>query len=466
MVTQYDKGLPYIGVALDILRDPLEPMKRMNRAGDKLLAFKFFGAPSYMATHPDSVREVLVTKARYFRKADAEMALMGRFMGKGLVTNNDHAFHKQQRKLAQPAFHMQRITTYADVIVDYTQAMLDEWSIGEVRDIRREMAELTMYVVSKTLFDADRDSMSDSARDLAKAIESFQDVTDSNFGLPIPLPAWLPTKRNRTFKKSKAFVDATLLQIIQERRESGEDKGDLLSMLLAAQDEQGSGMDDAQLLDEVITLFAAGHETTSNALMWTWYLLSQHPNVMERLRDEVTDVLGDRNPTLADLRELPYVEMVIKEAMRVYPPVYALNGRLANEDVEIVGHTIPKGSYVLVSTYGLHHDPRYFEEPERFDPERFSAENEPSIPKYAYIPFGAGPRVCIGNSFAMMEAQLILATMVRQVELEILPLQTIEPLTQITMSNKTGMHMRVVGRNRPKTPSPIKAAVPQPIAYQ
>ncbi len=452
MINQYEKGLPYVGVAFDFLRDPLTMMRTMNRRGDKLLTFKFFGAPSFMATHPDSVREVLVTKARFFRKADVEMELMGRFMGKGLVTNNDQPFHKQQRKLAQPAFHMQRIASYADVIVEYTQSMLDQWSVGEVRDIRREMVELTMFVVSKTLFDADRDSMSDSAREIGEAIESFQDVTDSSFGLPIPIPTWLPTKRNRTFKKSKAFVDATLLEIIQERRESGEDKGDLLSMLLAAQDEQGGGMDDAQLLDEVITLFAAGHETTSNALMWTWYLLSQHPDVMQKLRDEVSTVLIGRNPTLADLRDLPYVEMVIKEAMRIYPPVYALNGRLANEDVDILGEHVPEGSYVLVSPYGLQHDPRYFPNPDRFDPERFNVQNEATIPKYAYIPFGAGPRVCIGNSFAMMEAQLILATMAQQIKLEIIPEQTIDFLTQITLSNKTGMHMRVMDKRQKADP--------------
>jgi cytochrome P450 len=448
MISHYESRVPYVGIAHDLLRDPLTMMRKMNRSSDKLLTFKFFGAPSFMVTHPESVREVLVTKARFFRKADAEMALMGRFMGKGLVTNNDHAFHKQQRKLAQPAFHMQRITAYADVIVDYTQAMLDEWHVGEVRDLRREMTDLTMFIVSKTLFDADRDSLSDSARKIGAAIESFQDVTDSNFGLPIPLPAWVPTKRNRLFRRSKAYVDATLLEMIQQRRESGEDKGDLLSMLLAAQDEQGGGMDDAQLLDEVITLFAAGHETTSNALMWTWYLLSTHPDVMQRLRAEVTAVLGERNPTLTDLGNLPFVEMVIKEAMRLYPPVYSLNGRMANEDVEILGERIPKNSYVMVSPYGMHHDPRFFADPERFDPERFSAENEPAIPKYAYIPFGAGPRVCIGNNFAMMEAQLILATMARQLSLEILPAQSIDYLPQITLSNKTGMHMRIVAQRR------------------
>ena len=443
-----ENGLPYIGKALSFLKSPIDEFGRIAIQYPDIMRMKFFGGYGYHIKHPDLVREVLITNARKFRKADLEMELMGKFLGNGLVTNNNWDSHKRQRKLAQPAFHMQRIAGYADTIADYTDAMLNEWQAGEVRDISEEMRQLTMYVVSKTLFDADRDGLATAVHEIGEAMDTFQRYTDDFFGLPIQIPMWVPTRKNRQFKAAKQFMDETLYEIIRQRRASGEDKGDLLSMLLMSQDDDGSGMSDQQLLDEVITLFAAGHETTSNALTWTWYLLSQHPEIMAKVQLEVDTVLDGRLPTLADLRELPYTLMVIKESMRVYPPVYALNGRIANEDVQIGDYLIPEGSYVVVSPWELHHDPRLFEQPERFDPERFSAENEPKIPRYAYLPFGAGPRVCIGNSFAMMEAHLILATMVQRFNFTLLPEQVIELQPQITLSSKHGLRMRVGNRER------------------
>lgn len=441
------KGLPWIGVARQLFNSPTDLLIDMPKHDPNITAFKIFGAKAYVVNNPELVREVLVTKGKSFRKADVEMKLMGRFMGNGLVTNNNPEHHKRQRKLAQPAFHHRRIASYAEIMVDYTEKMLDEWTVGEVRDLSREMRDLTMYIVAKTLFDADRDDMSSDAGKLGHAIETFQEYTDGDFGLPITLPDWLPTKRNRQFKRDKEFVDQTLLKIINNRRASGEDKGDLLSMLLVAQDEDGGGMGDQQLLDEVITLFAAGHETTSNALTWTWYLLAQHPEIAAQMRVELDDVLQGRTPTLHDLADLPYTLMVLKESMRLMPSVYALNGRVANEAVQIGDYHFPKGQFVIVSPIALHHSPHLWDEPDRFDPERFNAENEPNIPRYAYLPFGAGSRVCIGNAFAMMEAHLILATMAQRFDFELLPTQKIELLPQITLSSKYGMHMRVLPRD-------------------
>lgn len=438
------KGNRWFGIVNQFINSPVETLIKLGQAHPDIVSFKTLGKTGYLVNSPELVREVLVTKGKSFRKVDAEMELMGSFMGNGLVTNNNPAHHKRQRKLVQPAFHHRRIAAYAEVMVDYTVQMLDGWEVDEVRDLSHEMRDLTMYIVAKTLFDADRNDISSDAGKLGHAMETFQAYTDENFGLPFRIPLWVPTRRNRRFNADKQFVDQTLRNIIDARRASGEDKGDLLSMLLMGQDEDGSGMDDRQLLDEVITLFAAGHETTSNALTWTWYQLSQHPDVQARMYAEIETALQGRTPTLHDLKALPYTLMVLKESMRLLPSVYALNGRFSNEDVQIGNYLIPKDRWVLVSPVALHRNPRLWDEPERFDPERFNAENEPNIPRYAYLPFGAGARVCIGNSFAMMEAQLILATMAQRFTFELLPTQKIELLPQITLSSKHGMHMRLL----------------------
>ncbi|MCA9924007.1 MAG: cytochrome P450, partial [Anaerolineales bacterium] len=240
-------------------------------------------------------------------------------------------------------------------------------------------------------------------------------------------------------------------QIIAERRETAvngkvTDTGDLLSMLMLSVDEAGEFMDDKQLRDEVATLFAAGHETTSNALSWTWYLLAQHPHIEARLHEELDSVLAGRQPTLADLPNLPYSLQIIKEAIRLYPPAWVLNGRLALEDVQLGGYTVPKGSTVFVSPYVMHHLPQYFAEPEQFKPERFTPEFEKSLPKFAYMPFGGGARICIGNAFAMMEAQLILATIAQQVRLQIAQTQPVHYKPQITLTAENGIRMRVMER--------------------
>ena len=445
-------GLPWIGIARDFLQNPLDSMTHLATLDDELVEFTFFGSKAFMVNSPELLRELLVTKARQFRKSDDEVERMGRFMGKGLVTNNDPAHHMRQRKLVQPAFHHRRIAAYAEVMVDYTAEMLNEWPVNGRLDISEAMRNLTMYIVAKTLFDADRADLSSEATHIGEAIDSFQHTSEADFGLPITLPEWLPTPRNRAFRAAKQTVNDILRRIIEERRASGQDRGDLLSMLLMAQDEDGSGMDDQQLLDEAITLFVAGHETTSNALLWTWYLLAQHPDIEAKLHEELDGVLNGRLPTLNDLPNLPYTLMIIKESMRLYPPVYSLNGRVANEDVMLGNYLIPKNSYLVISQWALHRDPRIFADPLRFDPERFSPENEPAIPKYAYLPFGAGPRVCIGNSFAMMEAHLIIATIAQRFRLSLPPETAVTLNPQITLTVANGLPMQVTTRQNSLTP--------------
>jgi cytochrome P450 len=294
-----------------------------------------------------------------------------------------------------------------------------------------------MRIIAKTLFDANLD---DTAA-IGDAITVALHEVDDRFNRLILLPNWAPTASNRAMKDAVAKLDAIIQRFIDDRRASGEDKGDLLSMLLMARDEDTDGvMTDKQVRDEAMTLFGAGHETTAHALSWTWYALSQHPDAEARLHAELAEVLGGRAPTLEDLPRLKYTEQVVKEAMRLYPPAWTTT-REAIADIELGGYPIRKGEVVVLPIYTIHRDPRYFPDPERFDPDRFSPEREKDIPKYAYLPFGGGPRVCIGNAFALMEARLIVATMAQRFSFSVAPGQIIEPQRMFTLRPKNGMRM-------------------------
>jgi cytochrome P450 len=449
-----DKTIPgpdepfFIGSLRPFQADPPQFLATLAREYGPIARFSLFSRTLYLISDPDLVREILVTNHKRFPKSDVGLKVMRRFLGIGLLTSEGE-YHRQQRKLAQPAFHMQRIAGYADIMTDYTQWHLATWQDGDVRDISEEMMALTMYVVSKTLFDADMDDMQGAARSVGEAIHVLQQVTNDEFKLPFLLPTWVPTRTNRRRKAQRAVLHNTLERIIDERRSAGngrvQDTGDLLSMLLLARDDAGQPLSKEQLLAEVVTLFAAGHETTANTLTWTWYLLSQHPAVEARLHDEVDQRLAGRLPTLADLPHLPYTEMVIKEALRLCPPAWSLATRQATADTEINGYLIPKDGLVFISPYALHRLPQYYPDPERFEPERFSPEREKLLPRYAYIPFGAGPHVCIGNSFAMMEAQLLLATIAQRFRLTLLQ-ETVETEPLITLGVKDGLRMMVTER--------------------
>jgi cytochrome P450 len=394
----------------------------------------------------------LVTKADSFPKAERDITILSKFLGNGLLTSEGD-FHKKQRKLAQPVFHRQRIQSYAETMVAYTNQVVGNWRDGESHQICDEMMSLTMFIVAKTLFDADMDDMAGEVETIGQAIEDLQAISNAEYRTFIILPEWVPTRNNRLRKKGRAVMYGIIDRLIAERRATAvngriADTGDLLSMLLLAQDEDGRTMSDNQVRDELVTLFAAGHETTSNALAWSWYLLSQHPDVEARLHQEVDEVLNGRLPTLQDLPQLPYTEMVLKEAMRLYPPAWTLNTRQAVEDTAVGDYLIPKDRLIFVSPYVMHRRPEFFPDPERFDPERFTPENEKELPRYAYVPFGAGPRVCIGNSFAMMEAHLILATIAQRFRLALDPNQEIELNPLITLSPKYGLKMRVIKREK------------------
>lgn len=411
---------------------------------------KFGWVTFYMITDPDLMHEILVERPEEFYKLKLIKYALGPFLGNGLLTNEGD-FWKRQRKLAQPAFHAKRIESYANVMVDYAQKMLSRWHTGEERRIDREMMKLTLNIVAKTLFDADVSGDADRVGELlTRILEASNDRLNAAF----QIPDWVPTAKTRQMHHDIAELDAIIQRFIDERRRSGEDKGDLLSTLLQARDDDGSGMDDQQLRDELMTIFLAGHETTAMNLTWTWYLLMQHPEIMERLKHEVDSVLGDRPATLADLPNLKYAEMVIKESMRLYPPAPSV-GREPVQDIQLGGYPIKKGAILTLSIYGLHHNPKIFPNPEVFDPERFSPENEKNIPRYGYLPFGAGPRVCIGNSFALMEARLILATMVQHIDLSLVPGQKIVPKQLVTVRPANGISATVKMRETEKTTVPV-----------
>jgi cytochrome P450 len=441
-------GAPIAGLTSDMLDDAPNFLLRMADEYGEIVQFKMFGKRFVLVSSPELIREVLVTQYESFPKADRDAKILGRFLGKGLVSNNDIPFHRTQRRLAQPAFHVHRINAYADVMVDYTERVMAGWQGGAVRDIAEEMMTLTMFIVSKTLYDADMETMVEQAQMIGDAIEIMQAASNEDYQGMVLWPEWLPTARNRRRKAVRAVLYDVIERLITERRAAGEieDTGDLLSMLLLAEYDDGTRMADQQVRDELVTLFAAGHETTSNALTWTWYLLSQHPDAEARLHAELDTVLGGRTPTLADLQALPFTLQTIKETLRLYPPAWILNGRSNSADVTVGPYVIPKDSTIFIAPYAMHRLPRYWDNPEQFDPDRFTPEREKELSRYVYMPFGGGPRICIGNSFALMEAHLVVATIAQRYRFELTPEQTIELNPQITLSNKTGMHMQIVGR--------------------
>lgn len=396
--------------------------------------------PIYVISDPALAREILVERAGEFHKAKLAKDAVAPFAGNGLFTNEGE-FWRRQRKLAQPAFHHGRIEAYGTTMVQQTQELLSSWRDGETRDIAEEMTKLTLGVVNKTLFDVDVRAQADRIGELMTIILTGANDRINSYDPILSRPA-----RQRREKEAIQELFAIIEGIIAEHRRHAEDNGDLLSMLLAARDEDGQPMSERQLRDEVITLFIAGHETTANALAWSFYLLSQHSEVTEKLMAELAPFTG-KSLGVRDLAQLPYSEWVVKETMRLYPPAGGVT-RQPIHDIELGGYRIAKGTTITIATYVMHHDPELFPEPERFDPDRFRPENEAKMQRYAYLPFGGGPRVCIGNSFAMMEARLILMTVLQHYELALAPGQQVRAEQLFTLRPKGGLKM-ILKHNQP-----------------
>ena len=391
----------------------------------------------YLLNHPDMIRDLLVTNHRMFSKSRA-LKVAQRLLGQGLLTSEGD-YHLRQRRLVQPAFHRQRMGGYAEVMANYAARTADRWQDGAQVNMAQEMMRLTLAIVGKTLFDAD---VEDEAPQIGEALtESLHAV--NRLLLPGgPTMEKLPLPANRRAEEARQVLNDAVYRIIQERRASGHDRGDLLSMLLEARDDDHDGgqMTDEQVRDEAMTLFLAGHETTANALIWTWYLLAQNPAEERRLHAELDQQLAGRLPTIDDLPNLPYTRMVLSEVMRLFPPAYVV-GRQPIEDYEVRGWVIPAGSTVFASQYVMHRDPRYWYDAERFDPLRWTADEIAKRPKFSYFPFSAGPRNCIGESFAWTEGILALATLAQRWRARLMPGLAVALEPMITLRPKHAIEM-------------------------
>ncbi|WP_308189951.1 cytochrome P450 [Nostoc sp. XA010] len=407
------KGHFIIGHIPEFQRDPIGFLSSCARKYGDFVRLRFGLQPVYLINHPDYIEEVLTNKSSHFQKP---RIMQGILLGNGLLTSEKSFWHRQ-RRLTQPAFHRDRISAYGDVMVAYTKRMLAKWQDGEIYDVQQEISHLTLSIVAKTLFDVDVANETEKIVDTMKVlVDSFNARATSLF----MLPERIPTPGNLRYLRSVQRLDKIVYSFIKQRRASNEDAGDLLSMLLYAESEDGSQMTDQQLRDEIMTLFIAGYETTANALSWTWMLLSQHPEVESKLIEELQTVLGERSPTVADLPQLPYAEMIISESMRLYPPIWSI-AREVVQECEIGGYILPAKTTVFMSQWVMHRDPRFFDRPDVFNPDRWTEDLIKRLPTFAYFPFGGGPRVCIGKRFAIMEMVLLLVTIAQKFRLTMVP---------------------------------------------
>ena len=431
------KNLPILGNLYTFRSNPLVFLTNAAREYGDLVYFRVAQQHMYLVNHPDYVREILVANQGNFIKSRG-LRRAKLLLGEGLLTSEGQ-HHLRQRRLVQPAFHRERLAGYASAMSECAVRWRDRWQAGSTLDVATEMPHLTLSIVARTLFSADVQS---EASQIGAAMTTVLELFRL---LLLPFSEYLdklPLPYVRRFQKARARLDATIYGLIRERRKSGEDTGDLLSMLLLAQDEDDRSvrMSDEQVRDEALTLFLAGHETTANALAWTWYLLSQHPEVERRLHSELDDVLQGRAPELADVPRLRYTEMILAEALRLYPPAWAI-GRMATGPFELGGFEIPAKSICILSPYLVQRDPRWFPNPENFDPDRWTPEARDARPKFSYFPFGGGARVCVGERFAWMEGVIVIAAIAQKWRLRLAPDQRVEPLPLITLRVKGGLRM-------------------------
>ena len=436
-----------IGSISEYKRDRLSFFLHVAQKCGDIGCFHFGPFPLILLNTSEFIHSVLVAHAYDFDKGVYMHNAFRPVIGNGLFISEGE-FHRKQRKLMAPAFQPLHLVSSADVMVGYGERMQEAWQDGKTIDIGREMTHVTMSIVVKVLFDAD---VFTEAGKLGVAITTILEHASYATSRFLPIPYNWPIPRHQRTKKALIVLRDRVQKMIDERRTSTEERGDFLSILLQAREEDGTGMSDEQIRDEALTLFGAGHETIATALTWAWYLLASHPKVYQKMQQEVDSVLQGRAPTYTDLAHLPYTLQVFKETMRLYPPAYAMS-RVALHDIELDGYLIRKMQTVAMSPYTIHRRPDYFPDPEKFEPERFTPENENQLPRYAYIPFGAGPRICIGNHFAMMEGHLLLATLAQRVTFEQVPEQHIvpDPSKTVTIRPKYGLKM-IVRRRKPRT---------------
>jgi cytochrome P450 len=439
------RAYPFFGNTFLARRDPLGTLARWAREYGDVIHYQFFGLPMYILVHPHDIEQVLLAKSNSFVKGITARANPELF-GNGLLTS-DGEFWRRQRRLANPAFHRESINRYAEITIEEAGRLLSRWEDGETRDIHQDMMNVTLKIVLRSLFGIEleqRGRIIERALDVIMRISAGVQAVISFLRIPTPM-------RRRYFRAVRE-LDGVVYELIAIGRErlkhdsaAGSVQKDLLTMLLLARDDDGNAMTDQQLRDEVITLLLAGHETTALNLSWTWYLLATNPDIEEQFHGELDRVVSGNSPQLADLARLPFTDRVLREALRLYPPAWRI-WRTAAEPFKVGEFVLPAGSNVVMSQWLTQRDSRWFPDPERFDPNRWTEDFAAKLPRFAYFPFGGGPRVCIGAGFATMEATLLLAAIAQRFRLRVLENQCVEPMVSITFRPKNGIKVELQQR--------------------
>ncbi|MDE3110308.1 MAG: cytochrome P450 [Acidobacteriota bacterium] len=443
------KGLPIAGSAFDLRDDPLNSMRRMALDYGDVVRFEVMKRERILLNHPELIYQVLVLQHAKFHKSELTRRITGRMLGQGLLISEGD-FWRRQRRLVQPAFHRARLNGYAATMLELTEAHIRDWRDGDRRNMAEEMMALTLGVAVSTLFGS---ALPVDAAEVGRAMTFLMRYSLRRQRSPIRIPETWPTPKNRRANRELAFVDSLVYRIISERQAADNGSGnDLLGLLMSAMDEDGSQMNRQQLHDEAMTLFIAGHETTGQMLSWAWYALSENPGAEAKLHDELSAALDGRAPSAADFARMPYLRAVMNEVLRLYPPAY-ITARETVEPVQLGGYEFAPGTTILFSQWVTHRDPRFFDDPDAFRPERWLDGLEDRLPPGAYIPFGAGPRRCIGEGFALLEAATVIATLARRFSFRLLPGHPVIPEPLVTLRSRNGIHMQLQSRgNAAATP--------------
>lgn len=436
------KGVPLFGNLLQFKKNKLAFLIDAARTHGDIVHFRPGPWHAYLFNNPEHIREILVERAAQFPKHRITRWLWEPLLGNGVIVSNGEQ-HKRQRRVVNPAFHQARMDGYCRMFVEQTREAMEGWAAGAEVDLAREMERITVKNVCRALFNGNTAHIDERAE---KALPAALDMLNIESNLWMRFPIWVPTAHNKRKTEVVRTLTQVLMKFVEDWRASGKDRGDFLSMLMLARDEEGRPLGDQAIRDDLVAMFAAGYETTAFMLVWTWIMLARHPEVEAMLHRELDRVLGGRAPTPEDLPELTYLTMVLKETLRLYPSAWILTFREPVEDLEIGGYMIKKGSFVTISPYVVHHDSRYFPDPERFLPERFAPAAEKQIPKGAYFPFGIGGRMCIGQAFSMSEAAIIVATVAQRYRISVLPGQRLEPTGEMTLRPPPGVRARLIAR--------------------
>jgi cytochrome P450 len=436
-----------LGSLSEFRADMLRFFERCHQEHGPFARFRLGPRRLILVSDPSLIEEVLVKQNRHFRKHYV-VRLLGPVLGEGLLLS-EGAFWLRQRRLMQPAFSSRMTEAFVDIVAEEVERLAASWTAQPRRDVYRDMTDLTVHVASKAFLGLDLPAQQQA---LGEALETIHADFEQRFQSFLPLPIWVPTRANRRLQHAVRTLDAIIHRIIDVCRNRPSSQGNALAQLLQARGEDGQAMSDRQIRDEVMTLLLAGHDTTANALTWTWLLLSQHPQVFTRLREEAASVLSGRRPRAADLPHLGYTQAVVKEAMRLYPPVYAF-GREAVQDCSVGAHPVRKGTSLLLCQWVVHRDPRFFDRPDEFLPQRWLKGLQQRIPAYAYFPFGGGPRVCIGKELALAEAVCVLAALAPHFRVRVEPNQDLRPWPTVTLRPRSGMRAVVEAGSGVAAPS-------------